>query len=338
MTQISNFRPRAAKFIVTGGAGFIGSHLVYTLLREGAEVIVIDDFSAGLSSNLKRAIFKLHTIDISNWSMLKRACDDGRFEDVDGVFHLAAEARIQPSIADPRRTFEVNAQGTFNVLEMMRICNISNIVYSASSSTYGLANKPPLKETMRSNCLNPYAATKLIGEELCKSYGNCYDLNTVCLKYFNVYGERSPIHLKAYSPVIGLFFRQALESHGPLTVVGDGQQKRDFTHVSDVVNANLFAMDKLLRDGKKAKAWGKTLNIGTGDNHTILQIAEKVRDALKKERPDLKIEHIAARPGEARETLADNSKAKELLDWEPAVSLDKGIELLKPHYCKLFNL
>ena len=328
---------KRAKFIVTGGAGFIGSHLVEALLLAQHEVVVLDDLSAGMLSNLpKHRLLKIVNVDISNMKRLEVQMHKKTLQGATGVFHLAAEARIQPSIHQPRKTFEANALGTFNILEMMRILKIKGIVYSASSSSYGRANKPPLREGMPSNCLNPYAVTKLIGEELCKAYGNTYDIRNVCLKYFNVYGPRSPVHLESYSPVIGLFFKQALQDNDALTVVGDGLQKRDFTHVSDVVHANTLSMYKLLEDHPTVA--GCTFNIGTGANFTILEIAEKVKEMLKDIRPNLTIKHIDPRPGEARETLADITFAKNRLGWAPKISLDEALRQLKPYYMGLFNV
>jgi nucleoside-diphosphate-sugar epimerase len=343
MTQTSpSLRSKRAKYIVTGGAGFIGSHLVEALLAQHAAVIVLDNFSAGLRENLpkdpKTGTLAVYDVDITDWSALKKLIDSGVFKGAAGVFHVAAQARIQPSIHHPRETFDANALGTLNVLEMMRATRIDCIVYSASSSSYGLINKSPLKEDMPSHCLNPYAVTKLIGEELCKAWGNIYGIPNICLKYFNVYGPRSPIHLEAYSPVIGLFFKQALQDNEPLSVVGDGEQKRDFTHVDDVVRANIWAMTDLVSEGFDSVAEGQTINIGTGSNYTIKELAQKVQGILKDVRPNLQIQHIPARPGEARETLADISDAKTFLGWKPEISLDDALKSLKPYYLELFNV
>ena len=324
------------RYIVTGGAGFIGSHLVEMLSKEGHDVLVIDNFSSGKLENIPndvpRICWELDELSDSYFTdigILENA-GNGKF---DGVFHLAADARIQPTIKDPRHAVLANIVATMNILEIMRYAKIPNIVYSASSSTYGLKNKSPLREDMHPDCLNPYAVTKYAGEQLCQTWGKCYGIGNVSLKYFNVYGERSPVQLGKYSPVIGLFFKQALRDNKNLTVVGDGNQKRDFTYVSDVARANILAMQNLEGSGK---ANGHTINIGTGTNHTINDIAKKVCDLVKPIRPKIKVSHVSPRPAEARETLADNSKAKQLLGWEPTVGLDEALQKLLPYYQEQF--
>lgn len=317
------------RFIVTGGAGFVGSHLVQALLDDGHRVIVLDNFSAGSMENLpKHPKLKVVDFDIRFWRNFENHID--LFNRVEGIYHLAANARIQPSITDPVSTMDNNVTGTQNILQAMRLFVVKNLVYSASSSSYGLKNQSPLVETMEPECLNPYAVSKYIGELLCSTWGRIYNLRTCSLKYFNVYGPRSPIHIGAYSPVIGLFFQQALNGE-PLTVIGDGEQKRDFTYVSDVVRANMLAMKNLRGSGK---ANGLTINIGTGANYTINEVAEKIRDILS-EVSDVKIQHVGARKGESRETLADISRAWKLLAWKPRVDLDEALEELKPYYMQI---
>ena len=310
------------RYLVTGGAGFIGSHLVEALIEDGHHVVSVDNFSSGLKSNLPvHKNLKSLAMDITH----DFPSNIGPFH---GIFHLAADARIQPTIKDPRDAINNNIIGTAKILELARKKGISKIVYSASSSTYGLANKSPLKETMTPNCLTPYAVSKLTGELLCSTWGNCYGLRTVSLKYFNVYGERTPTHIGAYSPVIGLFFKQALNGE-PITVVGDGQQRRDFTHVHDVVRANILAMNEMDRS---PKICGETINIGTGDNYTINRLATKIASICSQFVPFPAITHVEARPSESRETLADISKAKDLLNWEPTITLDAGLKSLVYYY------
>lgn len=323
-----------SKYAVTGGCGFIGSHLVHRLIKEGHEVVVIDDLSTGNYFYLPKSDkLTFLNIDISSWGRIwsRRS----KLKGIDGIFHLAAFARIQPSMKTPVRTHEINVKGTLNILELMRKNNIKNIVYSASSSSYGLKAKLPCTEDQPYDCLNPYAYSKAAGEMLCKSWGVSYGIQNVCLKYFNVYGPRSP-ELGSYAPVIGLFFRQALKDYVNLTVVGDGEQKRDFTYVDDVVEANLQAMKKM-EEGVPVS--GMTFNVGCGKNYTINQVAAMVLDSLHKDglSPNIKIIHTEARPGEARETLADISLAKEYLEWIPQVSLEEGIERIKPFYVEKFR-
>jgi nucleoside-diphosphate-sugar epimerase len=321
-----------SKYIVTGTAGFIGSHITERLLRDGHEVVGVDDLSTGLLENLagplKNKKFTLVNLDISDWTKLTR--NFSYFEGADGLFHLAALSRIQPSIFNPSRTHEINVNGTFNVLEMMRMMKVNKVVYSASSSSYGLKNKTPLKENMVPDCLTPYAATKYQAEIYCKTWGNLYGIRNVCLKYFNVYGARSPL-FGQYAPVVGIFFRQLLQENTPMTVVGNGQQRRDMTYIDDVVNANMRAMDVL--SGKEwESASGQTINIGTGMNYSVVELAEKIRDILVKVKPDAKYVFTPERPGEAMVTLADITLAKKLLKWSPQVTLDEGLRVLKDYY------
>lgn len=317
---------RAKKYIVTGGAGFVGSHLTRTLLGHGHEVVVLDDLSTGYEDNLPESDkLTFVKVDISNWSALSRLFH--YFKNVDGVFHVAARARIQPSIRNPLRSHQCNVDGTFNILEMMRMNNIGKIVYSASSSSYGLKSELPCRETSLPDCLNPYALTKYVGEQYCKTWGKIYGIKNVCLKYFNVYGERSPL-VGPYAPVLGLFFRQVLKDKQPLSIVGDGEQRRDFTHVDDVVEANLLAMKNAMLEDVN----GETFNIGTGVNYSVNQVAAMVQEALTATGEMVSMQYIPARPAEARETLADITKARELLGWEPTVSLPDAIQKLTPYY------
>jgi UDP-glucose 4-epimerase len=316
------------KYLVTGGCGFIGSHLVERLLHDGHDVVVVDDLSSGKLANLpKHPKLAFVKADIANWFSLVEELP--QFRDADGVFHLAAFARIQPSISNPSRCMRINTTGTQNVLEMMRLLKINNIVYSASSSSYGLKNTGALVETMEPDCLTPYSVSKFAGEHYCKTWGSLYGIRNVSLKYFNVFGPRSPLDLGAYCPVIGLFFKQALQGQ-PMTVVGDGKQSRDFTYVGDVVQANVLAMQNLQSN---ATANGLTINIGSGASIEIRELAKRVKKVLGSVRKDVEIVHVDARPGEAMHTLADIALAQQVLGWQPQVSLAQALDHLKTHYC-----
>jgi len=324
------------KFLVTGGAGFIGSHLVRRLLKDGHDVVVIDDLSSGFSSYVPREEkVKLLKIDISKWGSL--ISKKKYFLDIDCVFHLAAKSRIQPSITKPITTFDSNAKGTMNILQLMRKLNIKNIVYSSTSSSYGLKAIMPCRENTAPDCLTPYAATKYAAELLCKAWGTCYGLQTVCLKYFNVYGPRSP-ERGSYAPVIGLFFRQALKDNKNLTIVGDGEQRRDMTYVDDVVEANIQAMNKLTTNPQNVN--GLTFNVGCGKNYTINEMAKLVLDSLHEEKlaESVAAVYVPSRPAESRETLADITLATTLLEWTPKVNLEEGIEKLKKYYVEKYGL
>ena len=293
------------KFLVTGGAGFIGSHLVDKLLGDGYDVKVIDNESASENDFFywnEKADNYLY--DILNDNKIEKL-----FKDIDCVFHLAAESRIQTAIKNPSKTFSVNFKGTLNILNACKKYNVNRIIYSSTSSIYGLKNIPPLKENMDRDCLNPYSSSKAAGEDLVKIFSRFYNLKSIILRYFNVYGERQPTKGQ-YAPVVGLF--QKMKKDGkPMTVVGDGKARRDYTHVKDVVNANILAAMKkdLLRT--------ETINIGTGTNYSVLELVDMIGDDYV---------HIPPRLGEATETLADISKAKNYLNWEPSISIKNWIK------------
>lgn len=292
------------KALVTGGAGFIGSNLVDTLIDKGWEVIVIDDESSDAHEqfyfNPKAKYLKF---SITNYKAI-RPC----FEGVDYVFHLAAESRIQPAIQNPTHAVHVNAVGTCNVLQAAREAGVKRVIYSSTSSAYGLKNEPPLVETMPKDCLNPYSVSKTAGEELCKMYNDLFGLETITFRYFNVYGPRQCTRGQ-YAPVIGLFLRQKANGK-PMTVVGDGLQTRDYTHVYDVVQANILATEC-------TEGLGEIINIGTGVSHNILDLVEMIGgDHI----------HIDPRPGECRHTKANNEKAKRILKWEPTQSLKEYLQ------------
>lgn len=322
--------------LVTGGAGFIGSNLVDELLTQGLEVRVLDDLSEGRMENLERwhRHPKLDVIrgSILDFDLVRRACDH-----VSCVFHLAADSRIQTGIADPRHSVETNVVGTTNVAEAARQMGVRRIVYSASSSAYGRVNdwvfnetdfsRDPgngLNESMPTDCLNPYSVSKKAGEDIMDVYHRLYGISTVSLRYFNVYGPRHQEEGR-YATVIAIFRRQ-LRLGQPLTIVGDGSQRRDFTFVGDVVRANMFAM-------MNHEATG-VFNIGAGRNYSICEIAEIVYNRggtpLARLGSQLRpVQYLPPRLGEANITLADTSKAREALGWQPTVSLEQGLDILE---------
>jgi UDP-glucose 4-epimerase len=289
------------KALVTGGAGFIGSHIVDKLIEMNYDVIVIDNESSNSNTqfywNDKASNYKYDICDYEKTRSL--------YENVDYVFHVAAKARIQATMLDPIETIRTNSLGTINVLQCSKEANVKKVIYSSTSSAYGL-NKVPNIETQANDCLNVYSISKTSGENLCLNYTKGFNLKTICLRYFNVYGDRQSIKGK-YASVIGIFSEQS-KNNKPLTVVGDGKQKRDFTHVSDVVNANVLAATKNI----DAKYFGQIFNIGTGKNYSVNEIAKMFSE---------NITYIPERFGEAKETLADISKAKNILGWEPKITL-----------------
>lgn len=297
------------KCLVTGGCGFIGSHLVDTLVRENHTVIVIDNLSSESNETFyynQSPLVYYYNIDIIDYEKMMPL-----FQGIDVVFHLAAESRIQPIINNPRLAASVNTLGTCNVLEAARINGVNRVLYSSTSSTYGLENIPPLREDMESDCLNSYCASKKAGEDFCKLYKRMWGLETVIFRYFNVFGERQPTNGQ-YAPVVGLFLKQKWNGE-PMTIVGDGEQRRDFTYVNDVVSANLLAAKS-----RNEKIFGTILNVGTGTNHSMNELADLIGGKRK---------YIPQRPGEARETLADNTKIRELLGWKPTVSIEDWIRV-----------
>ncbi|NDB29241.1 NAD-dependent epimerase/dehydratase family protein [archaeon] len=293
------------KSLVTGGAGFIGSHLVDKLLELGHEVVVIDNEYADCHEqfywNEKAQNYKYDIRDYENTRPL--------YEGVDYVFHTAAEARIQPAILNPIEAVSINCVGTVTVLQCAREAGVKKVMYSSTSSGYGF-NEPPNEETQIDDCLNPYSVSKVSGEKLCSMYTKLFDLKTVIFRYFNVYGERSPLRGQ-YAPVIGIFLRQRGDNES-LTIVGDGEQRRDFTHVSDVVQANILAATV---DADK-EVYGLVYNVGNGVNYSINEIADSISDNQV---------NIPPRVGESRITLANNSRLKTTFGWEPKVNLMEWI-------------
>jgi UDP-glucose 4-epimerase len=307
------------KCLVTGGAGFIGSNLVDTLISQNHEVTVIDNESSDAHDQFYwNPIANNYKYNICDYTM----CSDVfKRHNPDVVFHIAAEARIQPCIEDPLKAVESNMVGTATILELSRRYKVKRVMYSSTSSAYGLKNSCPLSEDMPNDCLNPYSVSKVAGEELCKMYSSLYGLETVIFRYFNVYGERQPIKGQ-YAPVIGIFQRQKKEGN-PLTIVGDGEQRRDFTHVSDVVNANILAATNIFpkwiikNSEHTLYKFGQTYNVGTGINYSVNEIAKIIGGTTK---------NIPPRMGESRITLANISKIKKELNWEPKINLVNWLE------------
>jgi len=292
------------KCLVTGGAGFIGSHLVDKLIESGHEVVVIDNLMLGKKEFInKKAIFK--KIDIRNYKKLNKA-----FKGVDAIFHLAADPRLQVSIEDPISTHDINVTGTLNVLLAAKESNVKKVIFSSSCATYG--DLPvPIKEENKQEPLSPYGLHKKMGEEYCRLFSSLYNTETVCLRYFNVFGPRKTAD-GSYPMVIPIFLKQKLEGK-KLTIVGDGEQTRDYVYVSDVVEANIKAWQSDIKNGE-------CINIGMGRQVSVNEIAELIGGETT---------NVPERPGEMKSIQSDNTKAKELLGWEPTISLEQGIKELK---------
>jgi UDP-glucose 4-epimerase len=291
--------------LVTGGAGFIGSHLVDALVERGLHVRVLDNFATGRRENLNPAA-QLYEADIRSFDAIEAA-----FAGVDCVFHTAALARVPLSIDQPLETHLTNVVGTLNVLLAAERHQVRRVINSGSSSVYGNQPMLPLVETMAPRPLNPYALQKLAAEEYVRMFHHFRGRDGLTLRYFNVYGPRMAAE-GAYLTVISLFLK-ARRAGLPLVIFGDGEQTRDFTHVRDVVRANLLAMDCLTVDGS-------ALNIGRGSSVSVNEIARMVGGPTAYRPP---------RPGDARHTLADLERAYKVLGWAPEVSIQAGIaELL----------
>ena len=291
--------------IVTGGAGFIGSHIVEKLKRLDHMVVVIDnEYSDNDNFHWRKDTLNVN-IDITDYKALKKA-----FTGADYIFHCAAEARIGPAIENPLNALNINTMGTCNVLQCAREVKAKKVLYSSTSSGYGL-NEAPNIETQPDDCLNPYSVSKIAGEKLCKMYTDLYGLNTIIFRYFNVFGERAP-RKGQYAPVTGIFLRQK-EAGEPLTIVGDGEQRRDYIYVKDVANANVMAAISNPDDD----AYGQVYNIGSGKNYSVNEIASFISDDTI---------NIPPRIGEARNSLANIDKIQKTFAWKPEVDVEQWIK------------
>lgn len=297
------------KTLVTGGCGFIGSHLVDRLLNDGNEVTIIDSLVGGSLRNIEhhKGNTKLHfkQADIADYEQILPL-----FKDIDRVYHLAALADIVPSIEKPIPYHRSNVDGTINVLEACRHNNVKRIIYAASSSCYGIPEKYPTSETAAISAQYPYAHTKYIGEEYCMHWHKVYGLNITSMRFFNVYGPRARTS-GTYGAVFGVFLAQKLNNK-PFTVVGDGKQTRDFTFVTDVVDACVTAANN-------NNVSGEIMNVGSGNTYSINRLVELLGG---------KVEYIPKRPGEPDCTFADTAKINRLIGWKPKVSFEDGVKIM----------
>jgi len=297
------------KSIVTGGAGFIGSHLVDKLLSLNHEVTVLDNFSTGRVDNLKHVKDKIKIIDC-DISVQDKWINE--FKNTDWVFHVAGLADIVPSIQNPDGYFKSNVLGTLNIAEISKKNNIKRIIYLASASCYGIPDEYPTSEKEKIKPEYPYALTKLLGEQIMLHWSKVYDLPVISLRLFNVYGTRSRTS-GTYGAVFGVFLAQKLAKK-PFTVVGDGNQTRDFTYVSDVIRAIISAV--------KSNKKGQIYNVGSGQSVSVNKIVKLLGNE--------KITYIPKRPGEPDRSLASINKIKKELNWEPKITIEEGVqELIK---------
>lgn len=301
---------------VTGGAGFIGGHLVDALVSLGARVTVIDDLSNSDAGHIAGLIdLEPGQVRFVHASILERTALDEAMEGVDVVFHLAALGSVPRSVEDPTRTWLVNATGTMRVLEAAARAKARRLVYSASSSAYGDNPTLPKLETQATEPMSPYAAAKLAGESLCRSWSACYGLQTACLRYFNIFGPRQAAD-SAYAAVVPAFIKTLFAGGAPV-IFGDGEQTRDFTHVSNAVAANLLAATRDQPLG------GEVVNIGAGIRTSVNTLAAQL--AVLCERPGAVVDYLSTRVGEVRDSVADISAARNLLGYTPVTPLQEGL-------------
>ena len=299
------------KTLITGGAGFIGSHLADLLIASGHEVVVIDNLSNGRKSNiehlLKKKNFIFHKLDITNMDDIEPI-----FVNVDWVFHLAGMADIVPSIESPKEYYDCNVTGTFNIVEASRKAGVKKIVYAASSSSYGIPDNYPTAETADIRPQYPYALTKYMGEELVMHWSQTYNIPSIALRLFNVYGPRSRT-TGAYGAVFGVFLSQKIHNK-PYTVVGDGTQTRDFTYVTDVAAAFLRAAEETTTS--------VALNVGSDNHYSVNRLVELLEG---------EVTYVPKRPGEPDCTYADTTRIHKVLNWKTKVSFEDGVAEMLTH-------
>ncbi len=301
-------------YIVTGGAGFIGSHLAERLLKEGQRVRIIDNFSTGKRANIAALATAFpDALEVHEVSITDREALAPIFKGVDYVFHQAALASVPRSIDDPVATNDANVNGTLNVLVAARDAGVKRVVYAASSSAYGEVTEEYQVETMQPHPLSPYGVSKLAGEYYCQAFTQVYGLETVALRYFNVFGPRQD-ETSQYSAVIPKFIAAMLSGKAP-TIYGDGEQSRDFTYIDNVVQGNLLAL-------KAPDVGGEMMNLATGGSVSLLQLVEKINHLL-----DTSLEpiHVPPRPGDIKYSRANVGKITDLLDFAPVVDFDAGL-------------
>ncbi len=301
-----------ARFLVTGGAGFIGSHLVHALVERGDEVRVLDNFATGKRDNVADVADRIDLVegDMRNPEHCARACAG-----VEIVLHEAALPSVPKSVEDPVSTHQVNVDGTFNVLMAAKEAGVRRVVYAASSSAYGDQPELPKREGMRPTPLSPYAVHKLVGEHYGKAFYECYGLQTLSLRYFNVFGPRQDPKSQ-YAAAIPAFVTAILRDEPP-TVYGDGEQTRDFTHVDNVVHANLLAADA-------DETHGEVLNLACGERVSVNQIIDAINKSLGK---SVEPRYVEPRAGDVKHSLADISRAREVIGFEPKILFEEGLAL-----------
>lgn len=302
------------KILVSGGAGFIGSHLVDALIKKGHDVLIIDNLSTGKKEYINSKA-KFFEFDIRDFEKIKTT-----FKGIDFVFHLAALPRLMVSIKDPIKTSAVNILGTINVFKAAIDAQVKRIIFASSSSVYGEQKKLPLKEKMTPRPVSPYGLQKLVGEEFAKLFTELYKVPIISLRYFNVYGPRIDFN-SDYSLVIGKFLKQKKDGK-PLTIFDNGEQTRAFCYIDDVIDATIKAAESEKLRG------GEVINIGSENSYTINYLAKIIGG---------EVQYLPPRPGDVRHTMADITLAKKLLNWQPKISFEEGIEKTREWFEKTYE-
>ncbi len=306
-----------ARVLVTGGAGFIGSHLVTRLVERGDEVRVIDNFVTGRRENLSRLgnRFELIEGDIRDYSQCLAAC-----EDVEFIFHQAAIPSVPKSVEDPQSSHDANVNGTFNILRAAVGQKVRRVIYAGSSSVYGDSAEFPKHEQMVLSPMSPYAAQKCLGEHYCRVFYECFGLETISLRYFNVFGARQD-PASQYAAAIPAFTVAILKDEAPI-VYGDGEQTRDFTYIDNVVHGNILAM-------QVSRTRGEAVNMACGDQISVKRVIAAINQVLGK---NVRARHVERRPGDVQHSCADIRLAKEVLGYEPQVGFEEGLRRTIEHY------
>ena len=301
------------KILITGGAGFIGSHLCDKYIKNGDTVLCLDNFMNGNLMNIRHLLnyrnFKLINGDIRDFDLLEKM-----MRDVDAVFHLAAQIHVDRSIIEPKLTYEINVLGTQNILEVARMYDVEKVIHASTSEVYGSAQYAPMDEKHPLNAPHPYGASKIAADRMCYAYIETYGMNICIMRPFNLYGPRQKD--SGYGGAISLFTKRVLSNMPPI-IYGDGEQTRDYTYIDDIVDAyDLILNNKPIRE---------PINFGTGKEIKIIDLANKIIDLCDKE-GKIKPVHVEPRPGEVKRLVADISKAKELLGWEPKHTNEEGLK------------
>ena len=302
------------KILVTGGAGFIGSHLCEKLVEEGNTVICLDNFMNGNLSNVRALVanrkFKLTYGDVRDFDLLEKI-----MRDVNVVIHLAAQIHVDRSIVEPKLTYDVNVFGTLNILELARRYDVEKTIHTSTSEVYGTAQYCPMDEKHPLNAPHPYGASKIAADRLCYAYTQTYGMNVAILRPFNTFGPRQKD--TGYGGAISIFVKRVLDNQPPI-IYGDGKQTRDYTYIKDLINAFISVLNSK-QDVREP------INLGTGQEIPIIELANKIIELCGK-KGILRPIHVSARPGEVQRLCADISKAKELLGWKPTYKLEDGLK------------